>query len=74
MKEIKDWRIKYYMDCIITEYNRHILKNYSNKKFIDTKFVNHLYKKEKLKNKGLDKLDILKKILKDVKEGKYDKN
>lgn len=74
MKEMKDWRIKYYTDCIITEYNKHIVETYSNKKFIDTKFVNYLYKKEKLKNKQFDKLDILKKILKDVKEGKYDKN
>lgn len=71
---MKDWRIKYYSDLIVTEYNRRIVESYSNKKFKDNMWVNSIFKKEKPKHKDLDTVSILKLILKDVREGKYDKN
>lgn len=71
---MRDWRIKYYSDLIVTEYNRRIVESFSNKKFKDGVWVNMIYKREKPKHKDLGTVDILKLILKDVKEGKYDKN
>ena len=71
---MQDWRLGYYRDLIITEYNRRIVESYSNKKFKDGVWVNTLYKREKAKHKDLTSLEILKLILKDVREGKYDKN
>lgn len=70
---VKDWRIKYYGDLIITEYNRRIVESYSNKKFKDNMWLNTIFKREKPKHKDLDTVEILKLILKDVREGKYDK-
>ena len=69
-----DWRIKYYSDLIITEYNRRIVMNGKNEMFVDSKFANDLCKKEKQNNNDLDTVSALKKILQDIKEGKYDKN
>lgn len=69
-----DWRIKYYSSMIISEYNKRIVESYSNKKFVDSNFVNRIFKKEKAQNKQLGTVDILKNILHAVKEGKYDKN
>lgn len=69
---MQDWRIKYYSDLIITEYNKRLLDKCSNKKFKDSIWINDLYRKEKANYKGLSTIEILKEILKNVKEGKYD--
>ena len=71
---MKDWRIKYYSDLIISEYNRRIVESGSNRKFKDSIWINGIFKKEKPKYTNLGTVDILKIILKDVREGKYDKN
>ena len=70
---MSDWRIKYYSDLIITEYNRRIVMNNKDEMFVDSKFANDLCKKEKQKDNTLDTLSALKKVLQDIKEGKYDK-
>lgn len=70
---MKDWRVKYYSDLIITEYNKRIVESYSTKKFRDRLWVNNLFKREKSRFKDLDTVGILKELLKEVREGKYDK-
>lgn len=69
-----DWRIKYYSDLIITEYNRRIVMKQKDDMFVDSKFANILCKQVKEQDKTLDTVSALKMVLQNIKEGKYDKN
>lgn len=70
----KDWRIGYYFDLAMTKMNERILQKGLNKDFLDSVTLNKWISKEHKKDKTLSKLDILKLIIQNIKEGMYDKN
>lgn len=71
---MKDWRIKYYINSIITEKNKRLYKEDWNCKYIDENWVLSKLKPLKKQNSTLEYVELLQLLYRKVKEGEYDKN
>lgn len=71
---MKDWRIKFYINSIISEKNKHLYRENWNCKYIDERWVLAKLKPLKKQNPNLNYVELLQLLLKKVKEGEYDKN
>lgn len=71
---MKDWRIKYYINSIISEKNKRLYQADWKCKYIDERWVIAKLKPLKKQNPKLDQVELLQLLYKKVKEGEYDKN